>query len=196
MYEDGGLTRFCFLGKFSHRLDIKTVIEAARIAEDAGSRVQVVLCGTGESVDANRALAADIDCVVFSGWVDRPKIWSLMRRSHYGLLPYPDTFDFALSYPNKVGEYLSAGLPIISSTRGAVEVLLESRKCGHSYGHQNARELAQLIERCAGRESDYEGRAANARVTFEALFDLDQVYGVYCDFLEELANAGRHAWQD
>lgn len=190
--EDEGMTRMCFLGKFSRRLDIKTVIEAARLARQTGSKIQIVLCGTGETVDGLRALAQGFDSVVFPGWIDQPKIWSLMRRSQYGLLPYPDTFDFALSYPNKVGEYLSAGLPIISSTRGAVGTLLRSRNCGDTYGQEDARELARIFARCADDKSRHNKQSANARTTFEELFNLDQVYGAYCDFIEELADIGAY----
>lgn len=194
--EDQSITRMCFLGKFSRRLDLKTVIEAARLAQQTGSKIQIVLCGTGETVVDLRALAQGFNNVVFPGWIDQPKIWSLMRRSQYGLLPYPGTFDFALSYPNKVGEYLSAGLPIISSTRGAVEALLLSRSCGYTYDQGNVQQLAQLLARCAKEKPGYDTQSTKARATFEDLFNHDRVYGAYCDFLEELSDIGTYALPD
>ena len=51
----------------------------------------------------------------FPGWVDAAKIFVLMRRSAVGLDPLPDRYDFLATINNKAIEYMSAGLPVISS---------------------------------------------------------------------------------
>ena len=48
-----------------------------------------------------------------------------------GIDPLPDRYDYLASINNKAVEYLSAGLPVVSSPRhGVLYELLEREECG------------------------------------------------------------------
>lgn len=135
----------CYFGAVNRRFEIGTVIDAARLLAGGARRIKVVLCGSGEQIDRYRFQARGLKNVVFPGWVNAADIWTLMRRSHVGLAPYHSSSSFVLSIPNKISEYLSAGLPVVSSLDGLLKRYLEDNRCGRSYANGDARGLADIL---------------------------------------------------
>jgi glycosyltransferase involved in cell wall biosynthesis len=184
---DPGTTVVCFFGVFGRTLDLDTVIEAARGLADAG--VQLVLCGVGERFEELQRRTGDLPHVIVPGWVDGGKIRALMRLSAAGLAPYRNTPDFQSSIPNKAGEYLAGGLPVITCLEGALSKLLRARHCGVVYKEGDAQSLVASIR---GLAADVQGRieqSRNAREVFDALFEAGKVYGAYADCIEQLCQA-------
>ncbi|MFH0960560.1 MAG: glycosyltransferase family 4 protein [Pseudomonadota bacterium] len=120
IWQENGRFIACFFGYFGRQFEIETVLEAARKLEDSKANIQFVLCGDGDKFEHYKLMAKDLNNVVLPGFVGHPEIWTLMRMASVGLAPYKSTTNFTGNIPNKVGEYLSAGLPIISSLQGAL----------------------------------------------------------------------------
>ena len=159
----------CYFGGLSRQLDLNHVLDAARLLEGRGSTVRFVLCGAGERLEEYRRAAAQMTNVFLPGWVDSAGIYSLMRRSHAGLDPLPERYDFLATINNKAIEYLSAGLPVISSPRRGVlyELLEQPDAAGNlSYGAGDARGLADL----AASLSLHERLTTEMRRASDALF--------------------------
>src|SRR5262249_32271211 len=115
-----GLT-LCYFGSMSRRTRLDVVIDAVRqLPPDARAQLRVVLCGTGEHLDALVSRAAGLPQIIFPGWVNGPQIQALAGLANVGLLPYPSERDFERSIPNKAIEYLAHGLPVLASLRGPV----------------------------------------------------------------------------
>jgi glycosyltransferase involved in cell wall biosynthesis len=104
-------------------------------------------------------------------------------------MPYRNRFDFALSIPNKTVEYLSAGLPLISSLSGTVESLIHEFNCGRTY--DSAGQLVRILEELSGRPDLLAHMSSNARELFARCFKAEKVYSDLADHLEALV-AGRN----
>ena len=175
----------CFFGQLSRRYELTSVVEAAKILSQRGNRnIKIVLCGTGEAASDLHRRSTGLQNIDFPGWMDKAQIWTLLRRSAVGLLPYPSTADYILSYPNKTGEYLSAGLPIVSSVQGEMRALLENERCGLTYANGNASELADIIEHLALAPERVAEMSLNGRMVFERYFNADRVYSDFSDYIE------------
>jgi len=163
----------CFFGTFAAReeVDLVTVIAAARVLQQRAPHVRFVLCGVGPSSERIRALADGLGNVVLPGWVDFPHIWTLLRASQLGLLPYLSSRDFALSIPNKAVEYLSGDLPILTSLKdGYLHGVLEQAGCGRFYTGGDADSLVQaVLAACSAGAQLSQERQAAARL-YEARF--------------------------
>jgi glycosyltransferase involved in cell wall biosynthesis len=180
----------CFFGTFAARreVDLQSVILAARELRERLPRVKFVLCGAGPAVGRYEALARDLPNVLMPGWVSAPQIWSLMRRSQLGLLPYLPSADFAASMPNKSIEYLSAGLAILTSLRGGyLEDVLTEAGCGVFYEGESPTALAAVIERTVEGETSLTTLGAAAHALFESRYRRDIVFNQMVDHLERLA---------
>jgi glycosyltransferase involved in cell wall biosynthesis len=178
--EDGWFT-VCYFGGLSRQLDLLHVIEAARLLRRRGARMRFVLCGEGERLEEYRRAAQGMDNVILPGWVGRVQIYALMRRSHAGLDPLPERYDFLATINNKAIEYMSASLPVISSPRrGVLYELLERHGCGLSYNAGDADGLASILNSLSRNPET----AHSMREASGALFREQFVAGTVCASME------------
>lgn len=92
-----------------------------------------------------------------------------------------------VSVPYKAGDYLSAGLAVVTSLPGELAQLLEKFGCGVSYKFGDVDSLAGSIARL---HSEYDDRVTeNARKLFHAHFNQKSIYPAFADWLEGLAGA-------
>lgn len=176
----------CFFGYFGRQFEIETVLEAARELKNSKSDIRFVLCGNGDNFERYKSMAGDLNNAVLPGFVGYPEIWTLMKMSSVGLAPYKSSPNFVANLPNKVGEYLSAGLPIVSSLGGILEESLEQNQCGITYPNDAAETLAGILSDLYQNRGKLENMACGARKLFEAKFVGENVYGDMINHLEHI----------
>lgn len=181
---------FCFSGTLSNRYELDLV---ARVAEalwyDREKDIRIVLCGRGEAATRLRSLSEKIPTLVMPGFINKFELAEVMQSSTAGLLPYPSTPDFKISYPTKVSEYIGEGLPIISSLSGITEDLLKEYNCGITYNNNDFDGLHDAIITAARDEDLMEIQSANAKALFPKMFDADTVYTEFKRHIESLVMA-------
>ena len=183
-----GVFTICFFGSLSRQLDLMHAIDAARLLSQRSVPVRFVICGSGERLVEYRAAAAGLGNVLFPGWVDRASIYALLRLGHAGLDPLPGRYDFLATINNKAIEYLSAGLPILSSpVEGVLAELLRQENCGLSYPERDARSLADLIELLLRRPEWVAAMRQNSAALFRQRFDAENVHLSMESHLERIA---------
>lgn len=178
----------CFFGTMERQVEIDTVIEAARRLRDSGRTFRFVLCGTGRMEPQYRKQAEVCDNVVMPGWVGAPEIWTLMRLSTVGLAPYRSSDSYVVSLPNKPIEYLSAGLPIVSSLKGALEQLLAAEGCGVTYSNGNPGALASTLIGLHDTSDRLRAFSRNALRVYHERFVAEKVYGDMSEHLEAIGS--------
>lgn len=192
MGVDPDATLCWYVGTFGRQYDLAPVIDAARRAAESGRQeLQFVISGEGEQGDRWRSLAQGLTNVVFTGWVGADEINWLRARAAVGLQPYVAGAPQGLA--NKLFEYLSAGIPVVSSLRGENERLIEQHACGLTYragdGADCWRQLSALLADPARRRSTGE----NGRRLFRESFDGRAVFEKLVDHLESVARLGARA---
>lgn len=121
-----------FLGSFGDTYDLGPVIHGARKLQARGlMKYQFVLSGDGQGRERYERLAAGLQNVVYTGWLDSDRIASMMRMAHVAIAAYRKGAPQGL--PNKIFEYMAAGLPILSSLEGECSRFLEYNVCGLPY---------------------------------------------------------------
>ncbi|HYC69245.1 glycosyltransferase [Brevundimonas sp.] len=124
------------------------VIRAFRAGRPDGWKL--VICGSGSLEAAMRNVAGDDPAILMTGWLDQARIRSLYDIGSAGLIPYPRTADFMGECPNKVGEYLGSGLPILTSLAGETGQVIEEGRAGWIY--ESPADLMRLLARLAPSE--------------------------------------------
>ncbi len=186
VHSDSNTFVACFFGWLGHHFEIEPILEAARILEGDRRRFRFVFCGAGDNLERYRKMAADLPSVLFTGFVNSVEIWTMMRRASVGLAPYISSDNFVVNLPNKPAEYMSGGLPIVSSLRGALAELLRDWDCGLTYENGNADQLASILR---GLHDDPERRlemARNARALYEERFVAEKVYAEMIRHMERI----------
>ena len=179
----------CFVGNLGRQFDAAHFLEAARTLTESGIPVQFVVCGAGERLEEYRKASAAVPGMLFPGWIDAAKIHVLLQRSHVGVDPLPDRYDYLASINNKAVEYLSAGLPVVSSPRkGVLYELLEREGCGLSYATCDGAGLASVLTALHGQRERLIQMSIRARQVFELQFAAEKVCGDMADHFELIAD--------
>jgi glycosyltransferase involved in cell wall biosynthesis len=175
-----------FVGTFGRTYDLDTVIRAAQsLAERGSSEAQLVFCGRGEREAEWRRAAAQVPRVAFIGWLPAGELACLLRRSAIGLAAYAAAAPQGI--PNKVIEFLAAGLPVLCSLTGESRELLESSACGKYYEAGDARGLADRIQALLQDREQLGAMSRAAIAQFQSRFSATTVYGTMANDLEQLA---------
>lgn len=161
-----------YIGTITEGCLYRLIAEAARTNHNAD--VKFVICGNGTYYGQCAALAKGCGRIVFPGFVNLAQMTALCKRSGLGLLPYRNRSDLVDAFPTKFSEYLSFGLPVLTTLRGASREKLEENHCGMYFN--TAEELNRIIDRYASDEAFWAAQSGNARRLFEAEFNADHTY--------------------
>jgi len=161
----------CFFGTIGKFFDLSTVIESAR---DLGEDFYFVLGGDGSSLEQFREQARGLKNVLFPGWLDAAQIQVIMKHSAVGLAPY--SREAKMSLPNKPFEYMSAGLPIVSSIQYELKEILAARKAGLSYWADSKLELCGALKTLEKDPDLRREMGLNSLNLFEQEFSTEKVF--------------------
>jgi len=99
--------------------------------KSAGPRLGLLLLGPNESQKKNMVAAAGLQqsCVV-PGRIADAELASWLSAADFGCLPLADNLANRARWPNKVGDYAAAGLPVLANPTGPLKKILAKEKAG------------------------------------------------------------------
>lgn len=182
--DPGGPLRLVYIGGFGASYDLATLGEAVRqgwrAAGGDGNEqpVEVHLAGYGEPPVWVRDGAG----VVFHGMLGAAELRALLERCHVGLNAVHGGSGIAM--PNKVGDYLAAGLQLVHAREsGELAELVKERGMGSCYRAGDVAGLVRAVGRyrgaAGGRRLEAESRAARAFAV--AALDRRKIYAGLAD---------------
>lgn len=176
---------FVFIGTFGVSYELELILEAAkRFSRSGRTDICFVLSGTGEKFDLINKKATGLQNVVLPGWIGKKEINALLKIGYAGLLSYIK--DAPQGLPNKPFEYLSSGLPLISSLEGEMADLIDQDGFGLNYLPGDLKGLCDGIERLADDANLYDEMSQNALDFFGKYGDADKIYDEYVTHIEKI----------
>ena len=151
----------------------------------ASTPIKLVVAGTGDLESQYRAQAGGSDAVIFSGWINAPRMQALFQIADVLVAPYSP--DYGFSMPTKIFDYMAASRPLLSSCPGEAEELIRTERIGLQFkidDRQNIEDALMTLYR------DPETRLAmgsRARQVFESRFALEAILERYADYLEGMS---------
>lgn len=121
------------------------IIEMVRALEFTDANL--VLAGkftTSEDFDLAKSMKGWAQ-VVYRGQVDRSEVAKILTESAAGLVLYHPGPNHDYARPNKLFEYMAAGLPVIASNFPLWKEFIEKNKCGICVNPLNPEEIAAAI---------------------------------------------------
>jgi glycosyltransferase involved in cell wall biosynthesis len=177
-----------FAGTFGKGYDLETVIQAAKDLAASRSDVRWVLAGDGDNRGALSRLANGHPQVELVGWLNQGDLATLLARSALGLVAY--SRNATQSLPNKVFEYLCAGLPVVSSLKGECAALIEHYNVGLNYRAGDPDSLREAISWLLNNPAALAEMSHNARQLFEDRYSASRIYSDLAAYLERIAIGG------
>lgn len=135
----------CYVGGIARIRGIREVIDAMGRVK-SGSRLN--LCGRFSEPETERA------CKRLSGWqavnemgvVDRNGVREALARSVAGLVTFHALPNHVDAQPNKMFEYMSAGIPVVASHFPLWREIIEGNDCGRCVDPMDPEAIAEAID--------------------------------------------------
>lgn len=184
-----------FVGSFTSSFDFHTVVKAARSLDRLEkSNIRFILVGEGKEGRRMRRWARGTENITFAGWLDQTSISAILDLASVGLAPYRR--NTTISLPNKPFEYMSAGLPLLSSLPGETESLIIGERIGLQYQAGNPASLAAKIRWLAAQPDVRKKMGARSLQLFRERFSAEVVYPSLAKHLEDVAKRGHLSKMD
>ena len=192
-WENLGVTKnsinICFFGVLSNKLDMHTPINAfIRLSRECDS-IRMIICGDGDELSKYKKAAVGCSNIIFPGWIGGDKISSLLSLSSIGLAPYRNRQDFLRSVPTKISEYLSAGLPVITSLEGELKLMLEESDSGLWFKEGNVDMAFRTMKSLCNNTTLRKKLSTNAEKIFKKKYVAEVVYADLVRHLESICAA-------
>ena len=143
-----GLT-LVYLGIMEAQRGIETVLRALALCRARGMAVRLVLIGDGRDRPRFEQLAQALGLaaseVDFRGRVDNQVALRVLREADIGLVPHHSDEGWNSTIPNKLFDYMAAGLPVVSSDARPVQRIVEGSGCGRIFRDRDPESLASAL---------------------------------------------------
>jgi glycosyltransferase involved in cell wall biosynthesis len=171
-----------FVGSWGKTYDLDFLLEVASRLK-AHKDIQVVIAGGGEQQDIINQKAKEFTNVILPGWLSSQEIADLLQETSVAVAPYGESAPQGM--PNKLFEYMSAGLYQVTTLQGEAADLLRSQNLGKAVSLRDPEAFADAV---------YDGiqsmSAADERARIKEYFDLNfhasVIYEDYTKHLESL----------
>lgn len=146
--------RLIYLGLMERHRGIATVLDAAASLMRSGASFHLDLVGDGRDYDLFRRHAADLeltaDRVTFHGRLVHADAILLVAQAHVGLVPHEARESWNTTIPNKLFDYMAAGLAVVTSDAVPAARVIRDSGAGLVFrsgdGEQLADALRQLFD--------------------------------------------------
>jgi len=166
------------------------LLHAAALLQQGGAPVTLLLVGQGGEKPALMAAAAEAGLrnLRFLDPLPKPRLAGLLAGSEVGLqclAPVPAFAEWTA--PNKLMDYLAAGLPVVANLGGRAARLLAGEgigRCGIATPPGDDAALAQALAGLAGQPATRRAMAAAARTQAVLRWDRRLQAARFCDLVE------------
>ncbi|MGN0833267.1 MAG: glycosyltransferase family 4 protein [Kiritimatiellia bacterium] len=135
--------RLVYVGNLGAGYDLSTVVRA--LAQRPDWTLAVAGLGPQQApLQAEVAALGVAERVHFHGYLSAVELEALMTAGSVGVIPMRD--DSWVGLPYKLGDYLKAGLPVVSSLRGECGELLARTGFGRTYEWGGVESFLQAVE--------------------------------------------------
>ena len=179
----GGRLTLVYVGTLGINYDLRTVLTVAKRLHSEGRDCRFIFAGSGPLealvVECCRELPETIEFLGRVHFADLPRV---LARADVGLMPY--LAGSTVEMPDKFYDYISSGLPMITSIKGEVGAILDREGCGAVYTSEDPESLYQAI--LALMPSEELSRMRRNALRLAGEYSADVQFVRYREFLESL----------
>jgi glycosyltransferase involved in cell wall biosynthesis len=180
--------RISFLGTLGHQFDFDSILVAVEILNLQGiDNFEIILCGSGDKQKSLVISSKKLKGIYLPGYVSAAQISVLLTNSDIGLCPYNLNEAFLNSIPGKAIEYISYGVPLLSTLKtGDLGRLINRYELGFHYDYGNPVSLAGVIKNLINIKHDLPLMKNRILSVYNSKFDSDLIYSDYVKHLENV----------
>jgi glycosyltransferase involved in cell wall biosynthesis len=162
-----------FLGNLLADRGLVETIDAMALVSDAAPQIALAIVGDGpeEGRLAERIASQGLqNSVRLLGWKSHEEHEAYYRHASIGLLPFLSTAHIEITLPNKLFDYMGAGLPVVASDVAPLRRIVAETGCGVLVPPGDARRLAETLVSLAADPARRRSLGAAGRAAIERTY--------------------------
>ncbi len=140
-----------FLGALDRSRDLSVAVESMKILSNSPHRFTLTIVGSGTDESRLRGAVQRMNLtgtVELKGWMGNRFAQEFLRNeSDIGLVQVPSHGLSQVTLPNKLFDYMNAGLPVAASDVPPIRRIVEEEKCGLCFRADNPKSLSEALLR-------------------------------------------------
>ena len=190
-----GVALMSYVGGIAPHRGIEVLIEAVRIvAARPHSSFQLAIVGARDrQVEPLRARckAKGVDDIVrVIPWVPHRVAMEWMKQSDVGIIPHADTAHIRTTIPNKLFQYMAAGVPCVVSDVGPLGRIVRETGCGCTFRPGSAEALAETVAFALSHRDELRAMGTRGRLAAQRWYRWEIEGQAYADYLTSFQGTG------
>jgi glycosyltransferase involved in cell wall biosynthesis len=175
-----------YMGVISRERGICEVVQA--IGQLPYPDIRLAMAGQFSSpeLEAEVHKMAGWNRVDFLGWCDRPQLATLLSEAVAGVVTFLPAANHIESQPNKLFEYMSAGLPVVASDFPLWREIVEKANCGLLVDPAQPQEIADAITWLVEHPDEAREMGRRGRQAVLSKYNWDREFEVLLDFYRRI----------
>ena len=124
--KDGHIN-ILFAGSIGPHFEFNPVFKSAEHFIKKNLKINFIICGDGPHKKRLSARSENYSNIIFPGWISKAQLQTIGKLCDFGIAPYVNNNTFTNTISNKIIDYLSMGLPILTSITGSGAKYLEKK---------------------------------------------------------------------
>ncbi|MBU1105380.1 MAG: glycosyltransferase family 4 protein [Candidatus Riflebacteria bacterium] len=183
----------CYMGAITPIRGVWELVEAMRFVK-SNARLAIAGVFSDDNIERHCKESPGWRKVEDAGYVSRNEVRDIMSRSAAGLVTYLPAPNHVDSQPNKLFEYMSAGIPVIGSFFPLWREIIEGNHCGICIDPTNPEAIAAAIDYCftnqaEAREMGLRGKDAVIN-KYNWSYEYPKLLAIYEKLLRKVKNNG------
>jgi glycosyltransferase involved in cell wall biosynthesis len=150
----------CFFGTLGRYFEFDSLIETAKRLPEVG----FIIAGDGDNKEEIYNQLSGLDNVYLPGWLNSKEIQFVAQNCDFGLAPYVGSDSFSM--PNKIFEYMSNGLIIVTTLKGELEDIFKKEGIGSTFKARDGESLFSALSEWLKDTNKLQARKMHAKEFF------------------------------
>jgi glycosyltransferase involved in cell wall biosynthesis len=183
-----------YMGKVSRIRGSEITIEALAALRHRGIEIKFECIGYAENTHKEKLLELcrkySLHGITFHGHMPATKGWNIIGQCDICLALLHPIPNYIESYPTKLFEYMSLGIPVIASNFPLWREIIESNNCGICVNPLNPEEISEAIDKLASNPDLAAKMGRNGRRAVEERYNWRNEEKKLYEFYEKLLSVG------
>jgi len=149
-YDAHDTLTIAYLGLIERHRGVQDLVRAVSASRRNGKPLRILVIGDGKGLKELRALASELGVlehgVELLGRVENREALEILSSADVGAIPHMPGDAWDTTIPNKLFDYMSLGLPVLTSNVRPVQRIVAEASCGLSYEWGNTRDISAKID--------------------------------------------------
>ena len=166
--------QICYVGGISKVRGIIKLIASLQFVKSIEQKV-LILAGNFVEKSTKKIVKQmpEFNRVQEEGFLERDKVKILLKNSIVGIVNFLSAPNHDDSQPNKIFEYMAAGIPVISSNFRLWKEIIEVNNCGICIDPSNPKKIAEAIQYFLDNKNIAQKMGKNGRCAVENKYNWD-----------------------